>query len=128
MTVACASLAPTLKKAAFLYPFLCDYKRVWEMDMDYAEIKQYLRNYDPMHEREDEFFTKLGYIDLQNISKRIKAECLMLTGLMDSVYPPSTQFAMYNKITAKKNVCIFHDFAHENIRNSADIITSFIFS
>lgn len=131
LTVACASLVPTLKRAAFSYPFLCDYKRVWNMDMAeraYADIKQYFRNFDPMHIREDEIFTKLGYIDLQNISKNIKAECLMLTGLMDNVCPPSTQFAMYNKITAPKNVKIFYDYGHEGLRDSKDLIFDFLFN
>ena len=59
---------------------LCDYKRVWDMDMAenaYVGIKEYFRHFDPMHERENEIFMKLGYIDLQNISKRIKAKCMM---------------------------------------------------
>src|SRR5262249_1591246 len=32
LTLACAALTPTLKKAAPVFPFLCDYQRVWEMD------------------------------------------------------------------------------------------------
>ena len=95
---------------------LCDYKRVWDMDMaerTYVRIKEYFRHFDPMHERENEIFMKLGYIDLQNISKRIKAKCMMFTGLMDDICPPSTQFAMYNKITSEKEYKIFYEFGHE---------------
>ena len=68
----------------------------------YEELRTYFRYYDPCHEREDEIFTKLGYIDVKNIAKRIRAEVLMGTGLMDSVCPPSTQFAAYNRITSPK--------------------------
>ena len=57
-----------MKRLAPVYPFLCDYKRVWEMDQAanaYAELKTFFRNFDPQHKREDEIFTRLGYIDLQ---------------------------------------------------------------
>ncbi|MFW6264915.1 MAG: acetylxylan esterase, partial [Bacillota bacterium] len=32
LTIACASLVPEIKRLAPVYPFLADYKRVWEMD------------------------------------------------------------------------------------------------
>ena len=118
LTLACAALEPRIRKAVSLYPFLSDYKRVWEMDLSvaaYEELRTYFRYYDPCHEREDEIFTKLGYIDVKNIAKRIRAEVLMGTGLMDSVCPPSTQFAAYNRITSPKQVIIYPDFGHEGI-------------
>ncbi len=63
LTLACAALEPRVKLAAPWFPFLCDYKRVWEMDLDvaaYAEIRDYFRAFDPRHQREDEIFTLLG--------------------------------------------------------------------
>lgn len=105
LTLACASLVPEIKIAAAQFPFLCDYKRVWEMDMAeraYAELKSYFRMADPRHEHEDEIFTKLGYIDLQFLAPRIRAKLTMFTGLMDDVCPPSTQFAAYNKMVCEK--------------------------
>lgn len=53
LTIACAVLEPRIAKAAPTYPFLCDYKRVWGMDLDiqaYAELKEYFRNFDPRHD------------------------------------------------------------------------------
>jgi len=129
LTLACASLEPRIKKAAPVYPFLCDYKRVWEMDLAngaYQDLKQYFKHFDPRHEREDEIFTTLGYIDLQHLAPRIKAEVLMLTGLMDNICPPSTQFAAYNKMTCKKEVIIYPDFGHESLPDSSDIHYEFI--
>lgn len=129
LSVACAALVPQIAKAAFEYPFLCDFKRVWDMDMAeraYLDIKEYFREFDPMHEREDEIFYKLGYIDLQNISNRIKAECIMFTGMMDNVCPPSTQFAMYNKIKAEKQYRIFPDYGHEKLKKANDIALQFL--
>jgi cephalosporin-C deacetylase len=131
LTVACAALYPALKKAAPIYPFLCDYRRVWEMDLAkgaYQELQDYFRHFDPRHEREEEIFTILGYVDLQFLAKRIKAELLMFTGLMDTVCPPSSQFAMYNKIIAKKNVVFYPDFGHENLPDSDDLIFKFFAS
>ena len=66
LTLACAALEPRIKLAAPVFPFLCDYQRVWEMDLAldaYDEIRTYFRQFDPRHEREQEIFTKLGYID-----------------------------------------------------------------
>ncbi len=68
----------------------------------YAELKDYFRAVDPQHLREREIFMKLGYIDIQNLAPRISAEVMMFVGLMDTVCPPSTQFAAYNKIEYEK--------------------------
>lgn len=129
LTIACAALEPQIAKAAPTYPFLCDYKRVWDMDLDiqaYAELREWFRNFDPRHEREQEIFTKLGYIDLQYLAPRIKGDVLMFTGLMDNVCPPSTQYAAYNKMTCKKKHILYHDFGHEWLREADDITYDFL--
>lgn len=129
LTLACAALEPRLKLAAPVYPFLCDYLRVWEMDLDvaaYDELRAYFRLFDPLHERETEIFTKLGYIDNQHLAPRIKAEVLMPVGLIDSVCPPSTQFAAYNKMTCKKSLLIYPDFGHEGLPGVSDRIFRFM--
>ena len=129
LTLACAALTPKLNRAAPLMPFLCDYRRVWEMDLDvdaYKELREYFRFFDPRHEREEEIFTKLGYIDNQHLAHRIRAEIKMFTGLMDTICPPSTQFAAYNKITAPKSVVIYPDFAHEGYPGSGDMVMEFM--
>lgn len=118
LTLACTALSPYIKKAFVAYPFLSDYKRVWEMDMAeraYAELKTHFRSFDPNHIRENEIFTKLGYIDIHNLAPRIKTEIFMCTGLMDNVCPPSTQFAIYNNLSCKKNMLLYHDFGHEGL-------------
>lgn len=129
LTLACAALTPKLYRAAPVYPFLCDYRRVWDMDLDvaaYAELREYFRHSDPTHRRENEVFTKLGYIDNQHIAHRIRAKILMFTGLIDTVCPPSTQFAAYNKIVAEKDVVFYPDFGHESLPESDDRIMEFI--
>ena len=71
-------------------------------------------------------FEKLGYIDIQHLAPRIKAEVLWSIGLMDQVCPPSTQFAAYNKITSKKRMDIYPDFVHEHINGANDRIFAFL--
>ena len=129
LTIACAALENRIKKAAPIYPFLSDYKRIWEMDLAkdaYFELSAYFRCFDPRHEREDEIFTKLGYIDIQFLAPRVKAEVLMQTGLMDTICPPSSQFAAYNKIASPKKVILYPDFAHEEAPGHWDTILDFV--
>ncbi len=123
LTVACAALEPRIKRAAPVFPFLSDYRRVWEMDLAkdaFADLKDYFRRFDPTHEREAEIFRKLGYIDIQHLAPRIKAEILWGIGLMDVICPPSTQFAAYNKIKSKKKMVIYPDFGHEGLPGFGD--------
>ncbi len=129
LTLACAALEPRISRAAPVFPFLCDYKRIWDMDLDinaYAELREYFRWFDPTHSREDEVFRRLGYIDVQNIAKRIRGRIMMVTGLMDNVCPPSSQFAAYNKITSPKDVVIYPDFGHEGLPGNNDRIFKFM--
>jgi cephalosporin-C deacetylase len=129
LTLACAALEPKVRRAAPLFPFLCDYQRVWEMDLAkdaYSELKEFFRHVDPNHRREQEFFTRLGYIDCQHLAPRIRGDVLMGTGLMDTICPPSTQFAAYNKITAPKDMVLYPDFGHEGIPGWADLAYQFM--
>jgi cephalosporin-C deacetylase len=128
LTIACAALEPRIRKLAPVYPFLSDYRRVWEMDLAkdaYGELRTYFRHFDPQHTRENAIFTKLGYIDIQHLADRVQGDVLLGVGLMDTVCPPSTQFAAYNKITAPKRLEIFPDFGHEGLPGLHDKIIQF---
>jgi cephalosporin-C deacetylase len=123
LTMACIGLEPRINRAVPLFPFLCDYQRVWEMDLDqaaYVEIRDYFRRFDPRHENENEFFTRLGYIDVQHLAPRVKSKVKLAVGLIDTVCPPSTQFAAYNKITSEKDLVIYPDFGHEGLPDMPD--------
>jgi len=129
LTLACAALQPRIARVAPVYPFLCDYKRVWEMDLAkeaYQDISEYFRHFDPLHEREQQVFTTLGYIDASQLTDRIRGEVLMATGLMDGICPPSTQFAAYNRITAPKNMLLYPDFGHEALPGCDDRMYQFM--
>lgn len=123
LALACGALQTDVAAIAVAYPFLCDYQRVWEMGLcqdAYQELKDFFRHFDPRHEREREIFTRLGYIDMQYLAPRIEAPVLFSTGLSDRVCPPSTQFALYNKIRSKKELLVYPDFGHEGLPGGED--------
>ncbi len=129
LTVACAALEPRVRRLAPVFPFLSDYRRVWEMDQAkdaYAELKDYFRHSDPRHEKEQAVFEKLGYIDIQYLAPRIRGETMWVIGLMDTICPPSSQFAVYNKIGASKSMVIYPDFGHEGLPGINDKIYQFL--
>lgn len=129
LSVACASLVPAIKRCVSIFPFLSDYRRVWEMDLAkdaYAELHHFFRLFDPRHEREEEIFRRLGYIDIKNLAPRIKADVLMGISLMDPICPPSTQFAAFNHISANKESVIYPDFGHEGLPGFNDRAFNFL--
>ena len=129
LSLACAALEPRIRRVAPSFPFLCDYQRVWELDLAeraYAELREYFRRFDPLHEREEEVFTRLGYVDVQHLAPRIRDEVMMAVGLMDRVCPPSTQFAAYNKIAAPKSLVVYPDFGHEELPEHDDRVFAFL--
>jgi cephalosporin-C deacetylase len=129
LPIACAALEPRVAAVVSLYPFLSDYRRVWEMDLSegpYEDLRRWFREYDPQHLREEWFFTQLGYIDIQNLAPRVRSRVLMGTGLMDRICPPSTQFAIFNKLECGKRMIIYPDFGHELIKGWSDEAMQFL--
>jgi len=128
LTITCAALEPKVKMCAAVFPFLSDYRRVWELDLykgAYEELGIYLRNHDSRHQNVDRMFEMLGYIDVANLAPRIKAETYMFLSLMDDICPPSTQFAIYNRITAKKSCEIYPNHGHEHLPDSPELIYNY---
>ena len=118
LSLACAALEPRIKRVFSMYPFLSDFKRVWNMGLDqhaYSGLRDYMRRFDPLHEREDEIFETLGYIDVSNLAPKIEGEALMALTLLDNICPPSTQFAAYNAIRSEKTKLVYQDYGHEGL-------------
>jgi cephalosporin-C deacetylase len=129
LTLACAALVPGIRIAAPVYPFLTDYRRAWQLDLEeppYDEIAAYFRARDPQHRREDEVFTRLGYVDVRHLAPRVRARTVMTIALNDRVCPPSTQFAAYNALTCEKSYRLYPDFAHEGLPGTDDEIYSLL--
>ncbi len=118
LALVCAALEPRISCLAPSYPFLSDFKRVWDMDLAkaaYVGLSDYFRRFDPLHRRESEIFRRLGYIDVVNLAPRIRGRVLFAATLMDEICPPSTQFAVYNRLTCDKDMMLFPDYGHERL-------------
>ncbi|HEX6357884.1 acetylxylan esterase [Actinophytocola sp.] len=129
LTLACAALVPGVKIAAPVYPFLSDYRRAWHLNLEkgpYDEISEYFRRRDPLHRREQEVFTRLGYVDVQNFAPRVRARTVLTVSLNDRTCPPSTQFAAYNKLTCEKSYRVYPDFGHDRLPGTDDEIYSLL--
>ena len=128
--VACCALNPDLvSRAAILYPFLSDYRRVWELGADeiaYEGLRYYTRWFDPTGERADEVFGKLAYVDSASFAHLVRCEVLMGTGLADNVCPPPTQYAVYNNMTCPRRHVLYPEFGHEEIQAFDDLIIAFL--
>ncbi len=123
LSIACSALTGQMKRTVAQYPFLSDFKRAWQMDLGgeaYRELYEYFRRFDPMHQREDAFFERLGYIDIHFLAERIRHSVLMGIGLTDIVCPPSTSFAAYNVLSGEKELLLYPDFGHENLPGFGD--------
>lgn len=129
MGIACCALNPDLvNRASILYPFLSDFREVWELGADeiaYDGIRYYSRWFDADGERADEWFGTLGYVDSLSFAHLVRCPVLFGTGLSDVVCPPETQFAVYNALTCPKKHLLYPDFGHEEIQAFDDQIILF---
>ena len=128
LTIACAALVPEINRIAPGIPFLSDYKKVYDIKATtsaYSEIFDYFAKYDIYHEREDEIFKRLGYIDVHNLAKKVKAKVLFGAALMDGVAPTITQFAVYNNINSEKEIKIYYDYGHETLPQFNNLTAEF---
>lgn len=129
LAIVAAALNQDIIKCCAKDPFLCDFKRVWEMDLDvnfYEGLRYYFRWFDPLHERESEIFMKLGYLDIVNFAPNLKCQFLLATGLLDTVTPPSTQYAVFNRMKGLKKHLVFAKFGHELVNRFEDEFLNFI--
>ncbi len=129
MGIACCALNQGLVRgASILYPFLSDFKAVWELGADeiaYEGIRYYSRWFDSDGSRADEWFGTLGYVDSLSFAHLVRCPVLFGTGLADVVCPPETQFAVYNALSCPKRHLLYPDFGHEEIQAFDDSIPAF---
>ena len=128
LALATASLIPQVKLCAPIFPFLSDFRRILEMDLNqnaYEGFYWLFKKCDPTHRHMEEYLYRMGYIDIQNHTPRIRAKVLWQTGLMDNLCPPSTQFAAYNKLISDKEMILYPDHTHELIYYANDAIFAF---
>ncbi|MBA4386562.1 MAG: acetylxylan esterase [Verrucomicrobia bacterium] len=113
ITIAVAGLVKHRAKLAMAdVPFLCHFRRgVTLIDSDpYGEITRFLKTH---RDQKDKVFKTLSYFDGMNFAPRITARCLFSVALMDMVCPPSTVYAAYNHLKAKKEIRVYDFNNHE---------------
>lgn len=116
LALVAAALSPRITRCMSIYPFLSDFKRILELGNNseaYDELFRYFKFSDPFHDTEEEFLQTLSYIDVKNLAHLITCHVSMLTCLEDVVCPPSTQFAIYNRIESSKDLKIVPDYGHD---------------
>lgn len=127
--LACCALNPELvNRAAILYPFLSDFKLVWDLGADeiaYEGLRYYSRWFDFDEHQQDRWFRQLGYIDSKNFASMIRCPVLFGTGLADIVCPPKTQCAVYNNLRCPKKRYLFPGLGHEEIQEFDDMLLDF---
>ena len=127
--LACCALNPGLiNRAAILYPFLSDFKLVWDLGADeiaYEGIRYYARWFDADEHQQDRWFRQLGYIDSKNFATLVQCPVLFGTGLEDVICPPQTQCAVYNNLHCQKKRYLFPGYGHEEIAEFDDILLDF---
>ena len=127
--VACCALNTDLiNRAAILYPFLSDFRLIWELDADmiaYEGLRYYSRWFDPDGSKLDEVFRRLSYIDTVSFAHLVKCPVLFGTGLADQVCPPQSQCAVYNQLDCVKKRVLFPGKGHEEIQDFDDMLLDF---
>lgn len=114
LTLAVAALHDQVSLALSDIPYLSHFKRAVELfnDSPYHEIYHYFKVQDQLHETEEKVYKTLSYVDCMNLASRIKCPTLISVGLEDTICPPSTGFAVYNHITAPKEIRVYPEYAH----------------
>jgi cephalosporin-C deacetylase len=96
MSLAVAGLVPSVAAVLPDVPFLCHIRRGVEIAPSdpYAEVAKYLS----VHRgTEETVFRTFSYIDCVNHARRATAPARFSVAIMDTVCPPSTVYAAYNR-------------------------------
>jgi cephalosporin-C deacetylase len=112
LSLAAAALSDRPILACPDIPFLCDFRRAIAIAPagPYPEIPLFLKAFPHLHEQA---IRTLSYFDCMNLAPRIKCRTLISNCLWDDICPPSTIFAVYNHMTAPKQMEIYPFHKHE---------------
>lgn len=127
LSLAAAALAPRrVRLAGACVPFLCHYRRSVDMaEYPYREIADYVRAWP---ERCEQVFQTLSYFDNLNLADRIRAKVLVSIGLWDLICPPSSIFAVVNRMKCPKEVAVYPCMGHEENEDWRERLFAFVAS
>jgi cephalosporin-C deacetylase len=112
LTLAVAGLDADLMLAMPDVPFLCHWRRAFEItDGDpYHEVVRFCKIH---RDKVDRVFATLPYFDGLNFAARAVAPTFFSVALMDTTCPPSTVFAAYNHYAGPKTIEVYPFNDHE---------------
>lgn len=116
LALVAAALVPEIQKSVIVYPFLSDFRRVLDIDIQtdaYSELFRYFKYQDPLCETKNAALRTLSYIDVKNFASMVQADTVFVASMKDDVCPPSTQFAVYNQLTCNKTLYALAEYGHE---------------
>jgi cephalosporin-C deacetylase len=117
LTLAAAALSDIPKLALADYPYLSHFERAIDIAPagPYGELNDYFRRHCSFPEVETKARETLTYFDIMNLAPRIRCHTWIGIGLIDTITPPSTVFAVYNHLACSKEIGIYRYFGHEPI-------------
>lgn len=112
LSLAAAALAPNrVKLTGPCVPYLCHYGRAIEIaEYPYREISDYVRSWPDRYET---VLETLSYFDNLNLADRIRGRALVSVGLWDVICPPSTIYAVINRMKCPTEVLVCPCTGHE---------------
>lgn len=112
LTLAVAALSSRPILALADVPFLCDFRRAIQIAANgpYLEISNFLKVFPRLY---DTAIKTLSYCDNVNLAPKIRCRTIISNSLWDDICPPSTVYAVFNHITADKQMEIYPFHKHE---------------
>ncbi len=129
LTLAAAALLRKPILALPDIPFLCDFRRSITIATagPYPEITGFLKSFPHLYEQT---IRTLSYFDCLNLAPWITCRTIVSNGLWDEICPPSSIYAVYNHITAEKQMEVYpfhkHEFPHEHHEMKYRLITEIL--
>lgn len=117
-SIVCTALNPEISKSIALYPFLSNFRKVYDMNKDeiaYEGIRYYSRWYNTIEQNNNLFFERLAYFDTMFFATRVKSKVLFGATKIDMACPYETQMDVYNNLNCNKKIRVYSKFGHENI-------------
>jgi cephalosporin-C deacetylase len=112
LSIATAGLHKRVSLLISSVPFLCNFERAMNVATagPYLEILNYLK-WRPDDEKRA--LETLSYFDAMNLAPNVKAPSFVSVGLVDIICPPSSVYATFNHLAAKKELAVYPGTGHE---------------
>jgi len=120
LTIVTAGLDNRIKYAAALYPALCDHTGY--LNKRAGGWPHYFRNAEP---KPGEIET-LGYYDVVNFARRVKAPGYYTWGYNDITCPPTSMYSAYSVITAPKELHIYQETGHWTFPEQTEALNNWL--